>query len=269
MKQKQRKNINNNKILENFKKELIKQLYKDIYNLNKDLFINEEITYELFLFRYYSLIEKNINLNNPDYPGLVEKLNSVIKNNILQNKQNREKNDEIDELYNNAEGELINKYKSSIEIEQRLREKKEKEKKMKNYEEELNKQIELNKILKNKKDENILIKKEDKYLLNESEAKKELRQIKIEQKKDEGINDKINEININNIDEYMDKDELITKMVDKILMKKKEEKIDNILNGIKSKYFLENKDFIIPEIKYDKKNIDDILYKEMRQYQDI
>lgn len=269
MKQKQRKNINNNKILENFKKELIKQLYKDIYNLNKDLFINEEITYELFLFRYYSLIEKNINLNNPDYPGLVEKLNSVIKNNILQNKQNREKNDEIEELYNNAEWELINKYKSSIEIEQRLREKKEKEKKMKNYEEELNKQIELNKILKNKKDENILIKKEDKFLLNESEAKKELRQIKIEQKKDEGINDKINEININNIDEYMDKDELIAKMVDKILMKKKEEKIDNILNGIKSKYFLENKNFIIPEIKYDKKNIDDILYKEMQQYQDI
>ena len=269
MKQKHKKNENNYKILENFKKELIKQLYKDIYNLNKDLFINEEITYELFLFRYYSLIEKNINLNNPDYPGLVEKLNSVIKNNILQNKQNREKNDEIDELYNNAEWELINKYKSSIEIEQRLREKKEKEKKMKNYEEELNKQIELNKILKNKKDENILIKKEDKFLLNESEAKKELRQIKIEQKKDEGINDKINEININNIDEYMDKDELITKMVDKILMKKKEEKIDNILNGIKSKYFLENKNFIIPEIKYDKKNIDDILYKEMRQYQDI
>ena len=33
MKQKQRKNTNNNKILENFKKELIKQLYKDIYNL--------------------------------------------------------------------------------------------------------------------------------------------------------------------------------------------------------------------------------------------
>ena len=275
MKQKQKNKNNNFKILENFKKELshskklIKQLYKDIYNLNKDLFINEEITYELFLFRYYSLIEKNINLNNPDYPGLVEKLNSVIKNNILKNKQNREKNDEIEELYNNAEWELINKYKSSIEIEQRLREKKEKEKKMKNYEEELNKQIELNKILKNKKDENILIKKEDKFLLNESEAKKELRQIKIEQNDDKEINDKINEININNIDEYMDKDELITKIVDNILMKKKEEKIDNILNGIKSKYFLENKNFIIPEIKYDKKNIDDILYKEMQQYQDI
>ena len=269
MKQKQRKNINNNKILENFKKELIKQLYKDIYNLNKDLFINEEITYELFLFRYYSLIEKNINLNNPDYPGLVEKLNLIIKNNIMQNKQNREKNDEIEELYNNAEWELINKYKSSLEIEQKLKQKKEKEKKMKNYEEELKRQIELNKKLKNKKDENILIKKEDKYLLHESEAKKELRQIKIEQNDDKEINDKINEININNIDEYMDKDELITKMVDKILMKKKEEKIDNILNGIKSKYFLENKDFIIPEIKYDKKNIDDILYKEMRQYQDI
>jgi len=54
MKSKQRKNNNNYKILENFKKELIKQLYRDIYNLNKDLFIKEEITYELFLFLYYN-----------------------------------------------------------------------------------------------------------------------------------------------------------------------------------------------------------------------
>ena len=269
MKQKQKNKNNNFKILENFKKELIKQLYKDIYNLNKDLFIKEEITYELFLFRYYTLIDKNINLNNPDYPGLVEKLNSIIKNNILKNKQNKEKIDEIEELYKNAEWDLINKYKSSLEVEKKLKEKKEKEKKMKNYHEELNKQIQLNKILKNKIDDNTLINKEDKYLLNISEAKKELQQIKIEQNNDKEINDKMSEININNIDEYIDKDELITKIVDKILRKKKEEKIDNILNGIKSKYYLENKDYIIPEIKYDKKNIDDIINKDMDKYQDI
>ena len=129
MKSKQRKNNNNYKILENFKKELIKQLYRDIYNLNKDLFIKEEITYELFLFLYYNLIDKNINLNNPDYPGLVEKLNSIIKNNIIKNKENKEKNDEIEELYKNAEWDLINKYKSSIEVEKKLKEKREKEKK--------------------------------------------------------------------------------------------------------------------------------------------
>ena len=91
MKSKQRKNNNNYKILENFKKELIKQLYRDIYNLNKDLFIKEEITYELFLFLYYNLIDKNINLNNPDYPGLVEKLNSIIKNNIIKIKKIKKK----------------------------------------------------------------------------------------------------------------------------------------------------------------------------------
>ena len=269
MKQKRRNNNNNYKILENFKKELIKQLYRDIYNLNKDLFIKEEITYELFLFRYYTLIDKNINLNNPDYPGLVEKLNSIIKTNILKNKENKQKNDEIEELYKNAEWDLINKYKASIEVEKKLKEKKEKEKKMQKYQDELNKQIELNKILKNKLDENVLISKEDNYLLNFSEAKKELQQIKIEKLNDKDIDDKINEININNIDEYMDKDELITKMVDKIIKKKKEEKIDNILNGIKSNYYLENEDFIIPEIKYDKKNIDDLINKEMLKYQDI
>ena len=135
MKQKRRNNNNNYKILENFKKELIKQLYGDIYNLNKDLFIKEEITYELFLFRYYTLIDKNINLNNPDYPGLVEKLNSIIKTNILKNKENKQKNDEIEELYKNAEWDLINKYKASIEVEKKLKEKKEKEKKMQKYQE--------------------------------------------------------------------------------------------------------------------------------------
>ena len=140
---------------------------------------------------------------------------------------------------------------------------------MQKYQDELNKQIELNKILKNKLDENVLINKEDNYLLNFSEAKKELQQIKIEKLNDKEIDDKINEININNIDEYMDKDELITKMVDKIIKKKKEEKIDNILNGIKSNYYLENEDFIKPEIKYDKKNIDDLINKEMLKYQDI
>ena len=172
-------------------------------------------------------------------------------------------------MYKNAEWDLINKYKASIEVEKKLKEKKEKEKKMQKYQDELNKQIELNKILKNKLDENVLINKEDNYLLNFSEAKKELQQIKIEKLNDKDIDDKINEININNIDEYMDKDELITKMVDKIIKKKKEEKIDNILNGIKSNYYLENEDFIIPEIKYDKKNIDDLINKEMLKYQDI
>ena len=133
MKQKRRNNNNNYKILENFKKELIKQLYRDIYNLNKDLFIKEEITYELFLFRYYTLIDKNINLNNPDYPGLVEKLNSIIKTNILKNKENKQKNDEIEELYKNAEWDMINKYKASIEVEKKIkRRKRERKKKCKN-----------------------------------------------------------------------------------------------------------------------------------------
>ena len=58
-------------------------------------------------------------------------MNSIITKDILNNKQNKEKMKEIEELYNNMEWELINKYKSSLEMEQKLKEKKEKEVKKK------------------------------------------------------------------------------------------------------------------------------------------
>ena len=269
------KHKNNYKILENFKKELVKQLYKDLFKLNKDLYINEDITYEFFLFHYYSIIEENINFSKPDYPGLVEKMNSIITQNILNNKQNKEKNKEIEELYENNEWDLINKYKSSLEMEKKLKEKKEREEKIKKYNEELNKQIENNKMLKNK---NIKVNKEDKYLLDEKEAKKELMEIKIDKSKDKLIeNDKnikrnIQEeekINMNILEENIDKDEIISKMVDKIMKQKREEKIDSILNGMRSKNFIEQKEYIMPEIKYDPKKIDELIKKEMLKYQDI
>ena len=269
------KHKNNYKILENFKKELVKQLYKDLFKLNKDLYINEDVTYEFFLFHYYSIIEENINFSKPDYPGLVDKMNSIITQNILNNKQNKEKNKEIEELYENNEWELINKYKSSLEMEKKLKEKKEREEKIKKYNEELNKQIENNKMLKNK---NIKVNKEDKYLLDEKEAKKELMEIKIDKSKDKLIeNDKnikrnIQEeekINMNILEENIDKDEIISKMVDKIMKQKREEKIDSILNGMRSKNFIEQKEYIMPEIKYDPKKIDELIKKEMLKYQDI
>ena len=269
------KHKNNYKILENFKKELVKQLYKDLFKLNKDLYINEDITYEFFLFHYYSIIEENINFSKPDYPGLVDKMNSIITQNILNNKQNKEKNKEIEELYENNEWELINKYKSSLEMEKKLKEKKEREEKIKKYNEELNKQIENNKMLKNK---NIKVNKEDKYLLDEKEAKKELMEIKIDKSKDKLIeNDKnikrnIQEeekINMNILEENIDKDEIISKMVDKIMKQKREEKIDSILSGMRSKNFIEQKEYIMPEIKYDPKKIDELIKKEMLKYQDI
>ena len=269
------KHKNNYKILENFKKELVKQLYKDLFKLNKDLYINEDITYEFFLFHYYSIIEENINFSKPDYPGLVDKMNSIITQNILNNKQNKEKNKEIEELYENNEWELINKYKSSLEMEKKLKEKKEREEKIKKYNEELNKQIENNKMLKNK---NIKVNKEDKYLLDEKEAKKELMEIKIDKSKDKLIeNDKSikrniqeeEKINMNILEENIDKDEIISKMVDKIMKQKREEKIDSILNGMRSKNFIEQKEYIMPEIKYDPKKIDELINKEMLKYQDI
>ena len=269
------KHKNNYKILENFKKELVKQLYKDLFKLNKDLYINEDITYEFFLFHYYSIIEENINFSKPDYPELVDKMNSIITQNILNNKQNKEKNKEIEELYENNEWELINKYKSSLEMEKKLKEKKEREEKIKKYNEELNKQIENNKMLKNK---NIKVNKEDKYLLDEKEAKKEMMEIKIDKSKDKLIeNDKSikrniqeeEKINMNILEENIDKDEIISKMVDKIMKQKREEKIDSILNGMRSKNFIEQKEYIMPEIKYDPKKIDELIKKEMLKYQDI
>ena len=139
--------------------------------------------------------------------------------------------------------------------------------KKKKYSEELKNQIEENKIINNK---NLELKKEEQYLLNENETKKELQEIKIK-KSQENIN--VNDINIKNdyieIKEGVNRDELITKMVDRIINQKKEQKIDKILNGINSKYNLEQKQYTMPELKYDQKKIDDIIYKELKNYQDI
>ena len=66
-----------------------------------------------------------------------------------------------------------------------------------------------------------------------------------------------------------DKDDIITDMVNKIMKKKRAEKIDTLLNGIKSKYIYDEKEFIMPEIKYEQKKVDEILEKEMLKYQDI
>lgn len=259
------------KILDNFKKELIKQLYQDLFKLNKDLFTSEKITYEYFLYEYYTVIDENINFDNPDYPGLVYKMNDIVKKRVLANKQNRELNEEIDDLYQNAEWELINKYKSSLEMEKKLQERKAKVEKMQKYNEELTKQIELNKILKKQNDiENEQkIEKQDKYLLDEKVAKKELQEMKIKECQEKNKSDEKNEeIDYNTI-KKMNKDDMITMMVNKIMKEKRAEKIDSILNGIKSKYHKEEKEYVMPDIKYDQRKIDEILYKEMQKYQDI
>jgi len=287
-KQKQKQKKYHYKLLDNFKKELIKKLYQDLFKLNKDLFINENITYEFFLFQYYATIDQNIDFNKPDYPGLVSELNEIIKKKTLANKQNKELNEEIEDLYKNAEWELIHKYKSSLEMEKLLDEKKIKKEKMKKYNDELTAQIELNKKLKKKNvKEEQNVEKQDQYLLDENVAKKELQEIRIKQgqeKEEEqiyNINDNANNnLNINksnkeeeNIDFKLfsekDRDEMITAMVDKIMKEKRAQKIDNILNGIKSKYSIEEKNYKMPEIKYEQKKIDEILYKEMLKYQDI
>ena len=289
-KQKQKQKIYHYKLLDNFKKELIKKLYQDLFKLNRDLFINENITYEFFLFQYYATIDQHIDFNKPDYPGLVSELNEIIKKKTLANKQNKELNEEIEDLYENAEWELIHKYKSSLEMEKLLDEKKIKKEKMKKYNDELTAQIELNKKLKKKNiKEEQNVEKQDQYLLDENEAKKELQEIRIKQgqeKEEEqiyNINDNDNDndnLDMNksdkeeeNIDFKLlsekDRDEMITAMVDKIMKEKRAQKIDNILNGLKSKYNIEEKNYKMPEIKYEQKKIDEILYKEMLKYQDI
>ena len=246
----------NLKILDNFKKELIKHLYKDLYNLNKELYTNENITYEFFLFNYYNLIEENINFDKPDYPYLVNKINKIVNQNIANNKQNKKMNIKIDELYQNSEWDLINKFQSALELEKNMEEKQKKIEKMKKYNLELKNQIEQNKILKQKKDlknlQNLKIEKQDEYLLNEKEAKKELQEMKIKkcqnmpeiQEKKKEINEK-EEIS-KEIKTIENNDEMISRLVDKIMSEKREQKIDSILNGIKGKYHLEQNNYIIP-----------------------
>ena len=261
------------KVLDNFKKELIKTLYRDLFNLNKDLYTKENITYEYFLYEYYTLIDQKIDFDNPDYTGLLYQINDIIKKNILTNKQNRELNEEIEDMYQNAEWELINKYKSSLEMEKKLEERREKIEKMKKYNDELTKQIENNKRLKNKNIENELkIEKENKYLLDEKVAKKEIQEIKIKECQEKNNMEKDENIDYNyyNLLKGKDRDDIITMMVNKIMNEKKAQKIDKLLNGIKSKYsYKEENQYIMPDIKYEQKKVDEILQKELLKYQDI
>ena len=247
------------KILDNFKKELIKQLYNDLYKLNNAFYTKENITYENFLFEYYKAIDNSLDFDNPDYPGLVLKMDDYIKKDIVTKKQKMEKEKEIENLYQNCEWELIRKYKNELANDKNNQEKLEKQKKMQKYSNDLTKQIEEKKKL-NQIINDITIEKEDKYLLNEEVAKKELQEIKIE----ESHKNEEDEVNVN-----MDKDDMITIMVNKIMKKKKAEKIDSLLNGMKSNTYKDNKIYTLPEIKYDQAKIDQILLKEMEKYQNI
>ena len=171
-----------------------------------------------------------------------------------------EKEKEIENLYQNSEWELIRKYKIELANDKRNQERIEKQKKMEKYSNDLAKQIEEKKKL-NQMINDMNVEKENKYLLNEEVAKKELQEIKIEesQKNDDEMIDDVN----------MDKDDMITIMVNKIMKQKKAEKIDSLLNGMKSNAYKENKIYSLPEIKYDQAKIDQILLKEMEKYQNI
>ena len=264
LKQKPNKVISNKqtyyKTLDNFKKALIKQLYNDLYKLNTNFYTKENITYENFLYEYYKVIDDNIDFDNPDYPGLVLKIDDYIKKNVVLKKQKMEKEKEIENLYQNSEWELIRKYKIELANDKRNQERIEKQKKMEKYSNDLAKQIEEKKKL-NQMINDMNVEKENKYLLNEEVAKKELQEIKIEesQKNDDEMIDDVN----------MDKDDMITIMVNKIMKQKKAEKIDSLLNGMKSNAYKENKIYSLPEIKYDQAKIDQILLKEMEKYQNI
>lgn len=264
LKQKPNKDISNKqtyyKTLDNFKKALIKQLYNDLYKLNTNFYTKENITYENFLYEYYKVIDDNIDFDNPDYPGLVLKIDDYIKKNVVLKKQKMEKEKEIENLYQNSEWELIRKYKIELANDKRNQERIEKQKKMEKYSNDLAKQIEEKKKL-NQMINDMNVEKENKYLLNEEVAKKELQEIKIEesQKNDDEMIDDVN----------MDKDDMITIMVNKIMKQKKAEKIDSLLNGMKSNAYKENKIYSLPEIKYDQAKIDQILLKEMEKYQNI
>ena len=94
-------------------------------------------------------------------------------------------------------------------------------------------------------------------MLDENVAKKELQEIKIKENKEKKNNknekekkeEKVNDIDYS-IYKGKDRDKIIIMMVNQIMNKKRAQKINSILNGIKIKYYNEEKEFIMPEIKY-------------------
>ena len=168
--------------LDNLNRNLMKKVYADLYTKNVALYQEKNLTFENFLFHFYTDFESLIDFENPNYKLLLDRMDLIVKSKFdRENRLNSGKNrnellKELNYLSQEDEWALIERYKKAKFDEEEERKKKEKIENHKKYLKDLDEDI-----IKRKNYVNPIEKKKDEiYLYDQKEKEKKLEQIKIE-----------------------------------------------------------------------------------------
>jgi hypothetical protein len=167
--------------LDNLNRNLMKKVYADLYTRNVQLYQEKNLTFENFLFHFYSDFEALKDFENPNYKLLLERMDLIVKskfdreNRLNSGKNKKELIKELNYLSQEDEWALIERYQRAKFDEEEENKKKEKILNHKKYLNDLNEDI----IRKKNYIDPVQKKKNEIYLYDEKEAVKKLEQTKI------------------------------------------------------------------------------------------
>ena len=160
--------------LDNLNRNLMKKVYADLYTKNVALYQEKNLTFENFLFHFYTDFESLIDFENPNYKLLLDRMDLIVKSKFdRENRLNSGKNrnellKELNYLSQEDEWALIERYKKAKFDEEEERKKKEKIENHKKYLKDLDEDI-----IKKKNYVNPIEKKKDEiYLYDQKEKEK-------------------------------------------------------------------------------------------------
>ena len=168
--------------LDNLNRNLMKKVYADLYTKNVKLYQEKNLTFENFLFNFYTDFESLIDFENPNYKLLLNRMDLIVKSKFdRENKLNSGKNrneiiKELNYLSQEDEWALIDRYEKAKYDEEEKNKKRMKKENHKKYLKDLNDDI----IKKKNYIDPIQKKKNDIYLYDEKKKAKELEKIKIQ-----------------------------------------------------------------------------------------
>ena len=167
--------------LDNLNRNLMKKVYADLYTRNVQLYQEKNLTFENFLFHFYSDFEALKDFENPNYKLLLERMDLIVKskfdreNRLNSGKNKKELIKELNYLSQEDEWALIERYQRAKFDEEEENKKKEKILNHKKYLNDLNEDI----IRKKNYIDPVQKKKNEIYLYDKKEAAKKLEQTKI------------------------------------------------------------------------------------------
>ena len=168
--------------LEILHRDLMKKIYYDLYTRNIELYQDNNLTFENFLFYFSQVFDSLLDFDDPDYKLLLYRMDLVVKskfdndkNKMDHIKNKLELNKDLNYLAHEDGWTLIEKYKNALYDEGQAKLKKLNELKYKKYINDLNKQI----LEKKYYVDPVAKKKDEIYLFNEIEKKKQLDELKL------------------------------------------------------------------------------------------